>query len=95
MTRFVSWEPKTVQTTVRFETRTCDKCKRALSSEAADENQARELEVILDLDKCVSFRHRRDYCTSCLEPLWRVLCELIEVSPDRESSGYGEEEDGD
>lgn len=69
---------------VRVETRACDGCGRAIDPGAYDDDEANELIVGLNMEDCVSFYRRRDYCSRCLEPIWRAICKLIKSDPDAE-----------
>lgn len=63
---------------------TCDQCGIAISREDYDGDYAHELSIALDMDECVSFLRLRDYCPSCLDPIWQAVCKLIGGNPDEE-----------
>lgn len=93
MTRTEHYETITPKAmTVRVEMRACDGCGRAIDGGAYDGDEANELIVGLNLDDCVRFYRRRDYCTVCLEPIWQAICKLIKSDPDAE--GRDPEDEG-
>lgn len=75
--------------------RTCDKCGRDISADPAvflqDQGAAAmELFIYLNPDECVYTAFRRDYCPSCLEPLWQALCRLIGADPEQDGKDWEE-----
>lgn len=69
---------------------TCDGCGGAVYRDepgaSADGGQryAHELVITLDLEECVSFLRRRDFCPACLEPVWQAVNKLLGTDPDEE-----------
>lgn len=87
-----SQEEKLIQVRVQKETRNCDKCNKSIDQDAMNEEFANELIILLNAQECVSSSFRRDYCTDCLEIIWKVICEAIKADPD-DISGYEDEQD--
>ena len=92
MARTHRTEPVTVVRNQTVTETACDKCGRAISHDEIDDGFANELSVYLNPDECISQRFRRDYCTACLEPVWRALCKLIDADPEDISGSDFEDE---
>jgi hypothetical protein len=94
MTRQVSYVTETPEPRqVRRTTYACDGCGGEISPEDTEETCAHELVVSLDMDQCVHFLRRRDYCPACLEPIWQAISKLIKADPDLDGDDRSEEED--
>lgn len=66
---------------------TCDRCGTTYDER---DNAVNEIIIAMDPDECVSYAHRRDYCGDCADVIWKLMCAVIDVAPDAESTGYGE-----
>jgi hypothetical protein len=75
----------------------CDGCSGPLFWEDSTGYQSPNVvELLLNVDECVSSRFRKDLCAVCLEPVWNALCAALGVDPeDISGSTYHEEEDDD
>lgn len=66
----------------------CDSCGRDITPEwpESEENHnfAHELCITLDHEECVNFFRRRDYCPSCMDPIWEAINRLIAADPEAE-----------
>jgi hypothetical protein len=75
-------------TTKYSEEITCDKCGRVIDAEEPPEGNedlyAQVLEIYLNADLCVNSRIKYDFCRTCLDPIWKKICEAIGVDPDDE-----------
>lgn len=71
------------------EHRYCDYpgCKTEIVEDPSIGRNGNELLLALDPDECVSYLHRRDYCTRHISSIWSAMCRVIGANPDAERSG--------
>jgi hypothetical protein len=63
----------------------CDGCGRPLTDDhQGTADDASILYIILYEGDCVSFPRVRDYCNTCLVPIWKAISKLIGADPDVE-----------
>jgi hypothetical protein len=67
--------------TVHYTMYLCDGCGREIRREDLEDEYAHELQIVLDQDECVNFLRMRDYCPSCLEPVWNAINKLLGTDP--------------
>ena len=62
----------------------CDKCGKKIDPADWAGDTAHELAVWLDMEQCVNFFRRRDYCPDCVKIIWAGINELIGADPEAE-----------
>lgn len=66
----------------------CDGCGKTITRSWPEceehDNYAHELVIAMDQDECVNFFRQRDYCPTCMDPVWQAINKLITADPEAE-----------